>query len=209
MRVVVLGAAGGVGRRAVEAAVAAGHDVVAAARTAPVARGATAVSLDVRDRDGVGRVLQGADAVLWCVGVTRRSGPDVGRRALPHVVAAAAEHGVRRLVTVSGAGVTLPGDDKGAGARLVSALTRRFARDLVEDKQGEHEALAASDLDWTQLRPPRLVDGEGTGRWSLVERAPGLTARPVARADVARALVELAGSREWVRRAPFVVAARS
>jgi hypothetical protein len=76
-------------------------------------------------------------------------------------------------LTVSGAGVTVPGDAKGAGARLVSALTLRLARDLVEDKQGEHEVLAASGLDWTQVRPPRLVDKDATGRWSLVDTAAG------------------------------------
>lgn len=53
-----------------------------------------------------------------------------------------------RFLSVSGAGVTLPGDRKGAGARLVSALTRRLARELVQDKEGEYELLS--------LDPPTL-----------------------------------------------------
>ena len=207
MRVVVLGAGGGVGRRAVAAAAEQGHEVVAAARTAPeVPLGVQALALDVRDADGVRAAVHGADAVLWCVGVTRRSGGDVGRTALPHLVAAATDAGVSRLVTVSGAGVTLPGDVKGPGARLVSALTRRLARDLVLDKEGEHAVLAASGLSWTEVRPPRLVDRDPTGRWVLGEQAPGLTARPVAKADVALAMLALAGSRDWERRSPFLLA---
>lgn len=207
MRVVVFGANGGVGRRAVEAAVAQGHDVVAAARSAPQAPDAvTTLVLDVRDADAVRRALTGADAVLWCVGVTKRSGGDVGRTAMPHLVEAAAQLGVERLVSVSGAGVTLPGDRKGAGARLISALTRRLARDLVLDKGGEHAVLAASGLSWTEVRPPRLVDRDGTGRWALVEQAPGLTAKPVAKADVALAMLDLAASNEWARCSPFLVA---
>jgi hypothetical protein len=116
------------------------------------------------------------------------------------------EHGVGRLVSVSGAGLTLPGDDKGVGARLVSGLLRRLARDLLQDKEGEHAVLEASDVSWTEVRPPRLVDREGTGRWALVEQAPGVTAKPVAKADVALAMVDLAASREWLRRSPFLVA---
>lgn len=215
MRVVVLGARGGVGQQAVGLAAAAGHEVVAAARShegAEPTRTPSAdvrqVAVDVRDAAAVSAVLREADAVLWCVGVTGRSGGDVGRAALPAALAAAAEHGVRRWVSVSGAGVTLPEDRKGAGARLVSALTRRLARDLVEDKLGEHEALAASGLAWTEVRPPRLVDRPGTGRWLLDDSAPGLTAAPVARADVAAAMLHLAGSQEWVGRAPFLHAAR-
>ena len=206
MRIVVLGAAGGVGRQAVAAAVQQGHEVVAAARTAPDVAGARSLALDVRDGAGLRGAVAGVDVVLWCVGVTRRSGGDVGRTAMPLLVAACEQAGVRRLVSVSGAGVTLPDDVKGPGARLVSALTRRLARDLVMDKEGEHAALAASGLDWTEVRPPRLVDRDPTGRWQLGEQAPGLTARPVAKADVALAMLELAGTTQWVHRAPFLTA---
>ena len=135
-----------------------------------------------------------------------RSGPDVRRTGMPYVVSAALEHGVGRLVSVSGAGVTLPGDAKGTGARFVSALTRRLARDLVQDKEGEHAVLSASGLSWTEVRPPRLVEREATGRWALVAQAPGLTAKPVPKADVALAMLELAGSQTWVRHSPFLVA---
>jgi putative NADH-flavin reductase len=208
VQVVVFGASGGVGSQAVAAAVAQGMEVVAVARSRPaVPAEVESVAMDVRDAAAVQTVLRGSDAVLWCIGVTKRSGPDVGRRAMPHVVAAAQEHGVERLVSVSGAGVTLPGDNKPAGARLMSGLTRRLAADLVQDKEGEHAILSASSLSWTEVRPPRLVDREATGRWALVEHAPGLTAKPVTKADAALAMLELAGSRSWVRRSPFLVAA--
>ena len=207
MRVVILGAGGGVGSRAVLAAVAAGHDVVAVARTArDVPPGARGVSADVRDARAVRDALTGADALLWCVGVTRHSGPDVGRASMPHLVRAAEELGVGRLVSVSGAGVTLPGDAKGAGARFVSALTRTFARDLVEDKQGEHDILLGSGLSWTEVRPPRLSGVPGVGSWQLTDEAPGLRAATVSKADVAAAMVHLAGSSEWDRRSPFLLA---
>jgi len=207
MKVVVLGAGGGVGRRAVLVAAAAGHEVVAVARTAPVVTfGVQSVAGDVRDPAAVDAVLEGAGAVLWCVGVTRRSGGDVGRAGMPHLVRAMQQRGVGRLVSVSGAGVTLPGDVKGAGARFVSALTRTFARDLVQDKQGEHDVLLTSGLSWTEVRPPRLSEAAGTGAWRLTDQAPGLRAASVSRADVAAAMVSLAGSQEWVHRSPFLLA---
>ena len=102
-----------------------------------------------------------------------------------------AERGVRRFVGVSGAGADLPADRKGMGARVVSALTRRLARDLVEDKEGEYRILAATSLDWTQVRPPRLVDGPGRGRYRLTEEASGVWTKPLAKADVALAMLVL------------------
>ncbi|CAN5151123.1 hypothetical protein BH24ACT10_BH24ACT10_11730 [soil metagenome] len=207
MRIVVFGAGGGVGRRAGAAGSERGHDVVAAARSSvEVPAGVQAVAVDVRDADAVRRTVEGADAVLRCVGVTKRSGGDGGRAAMPHLVAAAQQVGVGRLVSVSGAGVTLPGGQKGLGARMVSGLTRRLAHDLVLDKEDEHEVLAASGLSWTEVRPPRLVDSSVVGRWALVDRAPGLTAKPVAKADVALAMLSLAASPEWHQRSPFLIA---
>ena len=208
MRVVVFGASGGVGRRAVEVAAEQGHQVVAAARTvAAVPPPVLPALVDVRDADAVRQAVEGADAVLWCVGVTKRSGPGVGAEGVSHLVAAAQELGVTRLVSVSGAGVTLPGDGKGLGARLVSGLTRRLAADLVSDKEAEHAVLAGSELAWTEVRPPRLVDSgtDGPERWVLVQRAPGLTAKPVTKTDVARAMLHLARSTDWVRQSPFLV----
>ncbi len=203
----MFGAGGGVGRHAVSAAAEQGHDVVAAGRSTPeVPTGVRAEAVDVRDGDGVRRVLVGAEAVLWCVGVTKRSGADVGRAALPLLVLAARDVGASRLVAVSGAGVVLPGDVRGLDARLLARLTARLAPDRVLDKQGEHAILAASGLCWTQVRPGRLVDTAGTGRWALVDRAPGLTSKAVAKADVGRAMVALARTREWEHRAPFLVA---
>lgn len=208
MRLVVFGANGGVGRRAVVVAAERGHQVVAAARTPPVVPpGVVPALVDVRDAVAVRLAVEGADAVLWCVGVTRRSGPDVGRQGLAHMVAAGEEMSVRRLVTVSGAGTTVVGDQKGVGARLASAVSRRLAAAVVADKQAEHLVLSSSGLDWTEVRPPRLSDVDGPERWVLVEQGPGLTARPVAKVDVARAMVSLVENRDWVRRSPFLVAA--
>ena len=220
MRIVVFGAQGGVGRHAVEVAGEQGHDVVAAARRHTEVTGTSAAEhtgkgvleqrvVDVRDVTAVHDALEGADAVLWCVGVTRTSGGDVGRTALPHVVRMAGSHGVKRLVSVSGAGVTLPEDAKGRGAQFVSALTRRFAHDLVVDKEGEHAVLAASDLAWTEVRPPRLSDSAGTGRWRLDAHAPGLSAPAVAKRDVARCLVDLSCGHEWVGASPFLHARKA
>ena len=167
MRVAVFGAAGGVGRPAVRLAGERGWEVVAVARSVPTWTGAdgdTAEWLagDVRDPDVLGEAAHGADAVLWCVGVSRSSGGD-----------------------------------------------------LVADKEGEHAVLVASALDWTQVRPPRLTDGPGTGRYALTEVAPGLRSPAVSRADVAVAVLDLASGsgaagppQRWSAAAPFVVAAR-
>lgn len=206
MEILVLGAGGGVGRHAVALAAAAGHLVRAGARTpVRVVPAARPVAVDVRDAVAVRRAVAGVDAVLWCVGVTRRSGADVGRVGMALLVAAARDAGVERVVSVSGAGTRLAGDRRGPSAHVAAALVRALAGPVVVDKREEHRVLAASGLRWSEVRPPRLVEGELTGRWHLGDEAPGLRAAPVAKADVAAAMLHLATHDEWVRRSPFLV----
>ncbi|MGV2384938.1 MAG UNVERIFIED_CONTAM: NAD(P)H-binding protein, partial [Thermobifida fusca] len=51
------------------------------------------------------------------------------------------------------------------------------------------EELAASGLDWTVVRPPRLLDGPGTYRSALGSNVPNGTS--ITRADLARALLDM------------------
>jgi putative NADH-flavin reductase len=204
MRIVVLGAAGRTGARVVELAAQRGHEVVAVARSRPrVPAGVEARAADAADPAALREAVAGAEAVISCLGVTKRS---TGRPS-----AAAARTLVQvlppgtRVVSVAGAGIDAPGDAKGRGARAISALTRLLAKEVVADKQEEHDLLAASGLRWTVVRPPRLVEGDATGEQRLTDEAPGLTAKPLPRADVAAAMVGLAVDGGWERRAPFVV----
>jgi putative NADH-flavin reductase len=78
---------------------------------------------------------------------------------------------------------------------------------LARDKRDEYAVFAASDLDWTLARPPRLVDGEETAR---VEHAAHRSTRSskVVRADLATFLVDMVEHGWYVRQAPFVATAK-
>ncbi|GEP39194.1 hypothetical protein NPS01_28570 [Nocardioides psychrotolerans] len=72
--------------------------------------------------------------------------------------------GVTRSVGVSGAGMDVPGDQKSLSVRLISRAIQTQGGEVVKDKPAEHAVYAASDLDWTLVRPPQLVDGDPTGQ---------------------------------------------
>jgi hypothetical protein len=109
------------------------------------------------------------------------------------------------VVAVAGAGIDVPGDRKGLGAKAVSALTKAMAGRVFADKQEEHAVYAGSSLAWTVVRPPRLVDGDATGEARLTTDAPGPTATSLPRADLAATMLAPAADGGWERQAPFVV----
>lgn len=204
MELTVLGATGRTGRLVVEQALTNGHAVTVLVRD-PAKAGAHAarvrvVTGDVRDAAVLRAVVAGANAVISALGPAGKD-PTLHRDVAPLLVAAMREAGVRRLVTISGAGADVPGDRKGPLDTAISWAVHRFGGQAAQDKEGEREVLAASGLEWTQVRPPRLVEGPASGTVkSDAHRPQGTT---LTRADLARFLVDEVAACRYVGLAPF------
>lgn len=205
MRVTVFGATGGIGRQVVDRALAAGHEVHALIRdpsklTLPDVSVTTG---DLADGQAIDRAVEGSDAVIWAVGATQNKADQVElfETAARELVAAMKRHGVRRLVALSGAGITLVGEHKPIRDRLTSGLVRLLVRHVVESKRREYLVFRESGLDWTLVRPPRVVEGGPTGH--LVASSTFVGAR-ITQADLATFMVDQLGDRTYIGGAPYV-----
>ncbi|MFD8984833.1 NAD(P)-dependent oxidoreductase [Streptomyces sp. NPDC059564] len=199
MKLTVFGATGGVGREVVHQALAAGHEVTAVVRdparldVPPHERLQVAVLADLTDEDALVPVLAGRDGVVSALGASSnkqaRLSPIAGP-ALRAVVSAMDRAGVARLSAISAA--PLGPDSPGDGVLLRSVmypLLRRALRDVYADLAVMEAAIGASGLQWTVVRPPRLLDRPRTGtyRRALDANVPG--GKVIPRADVADALL--------------------
>jgi len=197
----ILGAAGATGQQIVRQALAAGHRVRALARRPLDISNANLELLigDATDATSIARLAEGCDVVVSALGPSKRD-RDVCGSAARHVIAA----GVKRYVSVSGAGLELTGDRRGLGGRAISWLIKRMVPFVYDDKANEYAILKDSGTAWTLVRPPRLVDGEGSGHPRVgIDRLPGFT---IARADVARFVLNCCADNSYVRQAPFIAA---
>lgn len=210
MKLAVFGATGGLGRAVVDDAAARGCDVIAHARRPELlnARGRRlqVVKGDVRDLKSVQGAVLGADAVISALGYKPGNTPEDYGVAMSNILAAMMSQGERRLVAVSGAGLSFEGDARSIGRAVIGVLIRLTVPNVVAAKEAEWAVLRDSDLDWTLVRPPRMVDQPGKGSVSVdLHRVSG---RPVvAYADVARFMVDCAtetATSSWLRAAPFV-----
>lgn len=201
----MLGATGRTGRLVVDEGLRRGHAVTALVRDPATAALPPSVQIRdgaARDGDALRGAVAGADAVVSALGPRTRDAT-LHREVAAALVGALREAGVHRFVGVSGAGITVAGDDKSARDRLISAVLRRLGGAAVADKAHEHAIWAASGLDWTLVRPPRLIDAPATGRVEHhAHRSPRATA--VGRADLAGFLLDCVEQRLHVGRAPLV-----
>jgi len=196
MRLLILGATGGIGRALVEQASVRGHQVTAFVRS-PQKLGAPREGVTVRRGDPLSvtelrAVLPGHDAVLTAIGPPGPGRTTIFRDSARSIVEAMSADGARRLLAVSVAALF-------ENAGLTVALFRRtLLRNIVADAAEMERIVMSSDLDWTIVRPPRLTNGPLTKQYRVADgRLPrGIS---ISRADVADFLLDEIEEKQHLR----------
>lgn len=206
MRLLVLGASGGVGRRVVAAALARGWSVRAqtrdATRIAPT-DGVEIVEADPTDAARMTALVEGCDAVVFALGVDRLGPTTLFSDATRALLWAMAQAGVRRLVAVTGVGA---GETRGHGGwvydRVIFPL---FTRHRYADKDRQEALIRDSGLDWVIVRPAPFAATSGDAPLEThVTVADDLTLTAITREEVARFAVQQVESDAFLRQAVFI-----
>ncbi|MEU7764920.1 SDR family oxidoreductase [Nocardia sp. NPDC049190] len=190
MRVVIAGGHGKIALLLARSLTSAGDEVAALIRNpdhaADVqAAGAEPILFDLEntETDGLVAVVKGSDAVVFAAGAGQGSGVarkyTVDSGGSVRLAEAAERGGTQRFLQIStmGAGQPpAPGSDE-VWTAYIDAKT-----------QAEND-LRARNLNWTILRPGRLIDTAGTGLVTLA--SPPVGRGDVPRADVAAVLTAL------------------
>ena len=203
MKLIVFGATGASGRQLVEQALAAGHDVTAfvrnrAALTIKHSK-LKVVQGDALDANSVSQAIAGQDAVLFAIGINRRSTMTVCADSTRNIIAAMKEHTVRRFICLSAYGASETKD-----TALYSKVLRSLIGKRVEDKDRQEELLRASDLDWVLVRPPILTNGARRGRYRAGFDIPIKLFSSVSRADVAEFMLKQLTDDTYLHQAPTI-----
>lgn len=198
MRLTIFGASGGTGRLLVEQALVGGHEVTAVVRdparlAVPRRPGLQVITADIMDPAAIVPAVTSTDAVLTAAG-PRGSGPTtVITDSVRSIAAAMSKAGTRRLLALSGSIVSDDGEGLVLRYVLKPVARRTFLRHVCADMREAEAVIAATDLDWTIMRPPALTDGPGTGQYrTAFDRGLARGIR-VSRADLAACMLSLIG----------------
>lgn len=207
MKIVVFGASRGVGINVVEQALQAGHIVTAFVRSPDTFKlqhaNLTVFKGDAMDASAVEQAIAGQEAVISALGPTRPPVPHMMETSAKNIVAAMKKHGVKRLVSTTGAGVRQPEDQPKFIDHFIGFLLNTLAKDVVLDSAANVRVIQSSDLDWTVVRYPRLVDGERKGVYKIgyVSKESGTQ---ITRADGADFVLKELVEKNWLRKLPVV-----
>ena len=191
-----------------ERALSAGHEITALVRDPSKLKrpqsGLRIIEGDAREASAVADAVQGADAVISALG----SGEDTVTLFGRNAVAVMERTGTKRIVSLVGASVVVPGDLPSMSMSMLRLITRTLGGTMLKDGETHARELAASNLDYTLVRPPRLTDGPASGR---IQHDLTLKLGPtssISRADLAAFLLEIAVEGRYIRAAPMVAGLR-
>ncbi len=207
MRLVVFGATGRTGRPLVEQALRDGYEVTAFVRDSSKLdiqhERLRIIEGDVLDAAAVDESVDDQDVVLSALGHTKSSPKDVQTRGTENIVAAMKQHGVGRLISLTGAGVADSKDDPKFVDKAIVFLLKTFQGAVLEDAERHAEVLRKSDLEWVIVRGPRLTEGERKGEYRVgyVGKNSGTQ---ISRADMADFMLKQLTSKEHLHTAPLV-----
>lgn len=209
LTIALLGATGMVGGFVLAEALAQGYDVRALARTPQKLKALknqiTIIPGDARDPVAIDALLSGSDVVVSALGPVKADGKAalmISTRASGNIIQSMVQHNIQRYIVVSGAAVSVPGDDRNITGWLVQKLAALTLHDTLRDKQAEYQLLADSSVQWTLVRCP-FIDPQPFEQNATVSLATPSSFRLRA-GELARFIVEQLDSEAFIGQAPFL-----
>jgi len=211
-KVLIIGASRGIGLETVKAALLAGHNVRALARSAariPIQNPVLdRVAGNALDSSAIRSTLDGVDVVVQTLGV------DVAPRSIFErttlfsqstriIVDAMKAAGVKRLIAVTGLGA---GNSRGHGGIIYdSVVFPLLLKRVYDDKDVQEWIIKSSGLDWTIVRPGLLTNRPATGHYRILTAAEDWRFGTISRADVADFIVRQIDDRKLIGTTPLLI----
>jgi putative NADH-flavin reductase len=191
--VVVLGANGGIGKQAVAQALNAGYQVTAILRTPgnlqishPNLR---IVQGDVMRPETLEGLLKSQDFVISAIGKNSLKKTKLYSEGNKNLIEAMKRAGTTRAFFISASGLEL----NHTHSLPVRFATRFFLQILLRNMYADlglmERIIKESNLNWTIMRPPKLLDGPGTGVYRAAINNHVVNGLKISRADVAHFMV--------------------
>jgi putative NADH-flavin reductase len=200
MKLVVLGATGGIGLEIVRQAIEHGHTVTAFVRSPerlkPFRGRIAVIQGDVLNSVELERAIEGHDAVLSGFGPrvpVAKSDTRLLRDFASALTEAMRQARVRRVVVVSTAFLF-----RDSIIPPTYLFGRLFFPAIVVDAEGIERTIRESELDWTIVRPPQLTDKGRSEKYRVREGHLRRFGFNISRADVADCFIKAIEDRTFV-----------
>ncbi|MCF8246439.1 MAG: SDR family oxidoreductase [Saprospiraceae bacterium] len=202
MRITIFGATGMTGQRAIDEALAHGHEVRAFGRNVFEALSTERERLElfkggVLSHGDVEDAVKGADAVISCLGGGIDGIDRTRSLGMKTIVEAMKKKGPKRIIAIGTIGI-LQAKEAGKLRYQMPGYSPKFKAVAVEHFEA-WQYLLNSPLNWTLLCPPEIRDEPTTGQYNLKLDYPADGPMWVNAGDLAHFMMHELQADEWVK----------
>ncbi|MGN4671260.1 SDR family oxidoreductase [Bacillus cereus group sp. MYBK106-1] len=204
-KIAILGANGKAGKILVNEALEKGYQVKILTRnstnTEKINENIETIIGDARNFSTIQDLLQGCSAVINAVGQPKNESY-IFSTVTKHILEAMKESKIKRYILISGGSLNVTGDQKGIVNKIGATLFKLFLLKMMQDKYKELQIIQNSEVDWTIVRLPFVIEGNGIGsiKESLVDM-PGIK---IQNGDIAPFVIKQINSDRYVGKCPFI-----
>jgi putative NADH-flavin reductase len=213
MKIAILGSSGFVGKVLIHKAIESGFTIKTLTRSPEkledIKDKVEIIEGSVFDPAAVEETLKGVQVVLSTIGPPARKpgNPLLYEKAMKDIVSIMKKHEIKRYIHIGGA-VHEGGENEQwpINRRLLRLFLNLVGKPILTAKHLEWEVLKSSGLEWTLVRPPRIVKGKSTGLLAKDEK--NLHGMETDVDDLTGFMLEQIYSKEWIKKAPLVASVR-
>ena len=211
MKVVIFGATGFSGKAILNATLSQKHQVTILVRNKSAIRikdkNLNIVEGNVMDKHTVSEVLKNSDAVIQCLGVGGKGNGKPNTfisEATKIIVEEMEKQQIKRLIAMSnvGAGNSVS-FQPWFFTKIILPYFMKWLKVIIEDKNRMEPIIMNSNLDWTIVRCPNIVDKPAKGRCNATLDGKGLKLS-ITLSDLSKFMVDQLKQTAFIKQAPSV-----
>lgn len=193
LNIVVLGANGGIGNQVMLQALNAGHKVTAVLRT-PSKLQTTHPNLqivqgDVMKTDALDEHLKNKDVVISAIGKNSLKKTTLYSQGNKNLIEAMKKAGTNRAFFISASGLEVNPTHSILIKFATKLILQPLLRNMYADLWRMEKIIRESNINWTIMRPPKLLDGPVTRTYRTAIDMQVNNGLNISRADVAHFIV--------------------
>jgi putative NADH-flavin reductase len=211
MKIIILGATGFSGKAILKEALSKNHQVTAIVRNSSAItikdKNLTVIEGNVLDKNISNKVFFGQDVVIQCLGI---GGQEDGKPnsfvsdVTKIIVEEMKNTGVKKLIVMSNVGA---GNSRAFQPwffnKIILPYFMKWLKVIIEDKNIMEPIVMDSDLDWTIVRCPNIVDKPSKGKYLATLDGKNLKFS-ITLYDMAAFIVNQITDKSFIRQAPCI-----
>lgn len=167
----------------------------------------TVIPGDILNREKVFQTIENSNVIINVIGHVKNCPADLQTRATDNILSGMRKFGISRLITLTGGGVKVEGDDPGFIDRFIvfimRNLTGKSIRNRLVDGENHVKLISNTKLEWTVVRAPVLLAGKPKEKTAIgmVGHVPGYS---LTFEDLTNQMINIMEDKTFIRQYPYI-----